>query len=47
MFTYSVTYNRTGYPELLKIAFKVVDGDPEVEVFALCSSTLHKSAAKA
>ena len=40
-------YNRTAYPELLKIVSKVVDGTPRVETFELASSTLHKLAAKA
>ena len=38
-------YNRTGYPEVLKIAAKFVDGTPKVETFELSSSTLHKLAA--
>ena len=41
------TWNRTGYPELLGIVAKVVEGTPTVETFVLCSSTLHKLAAKA
>jgi len=41
------TYNRTAYPELLKILAKVVDGTPKVEIFELANSTLHKLAAKA
>lgn len=40
-------YNRAGYPELLKIVEKVVDGTPRVETFELTTSTLHKLAAKA
>jgi heme-degrading monooxygenase HmoA len=40
-------YNRTGYPELLKIVEKVVDGTPKVETFELFNSTIHKLAAKA
>jgi hypothetical protein len=40
-------YNRTGYPEILKIVAKVVDGTPKVETFELSNSTLHKLAAKA
>ncbi|HWO02324.1 MAG TPA: hypothetical protein VNS63_23970 [Blastocatellia bacterium] len=39
-------YNRAGYPEILKILAKVVDGTPKVETFELSSSTLHKLAAK-
>jgi heme-degrading monooxygenase HmoA len=41
------TYNRTGYPEVLKIVSKFVEGTPKVENFELLSSTLHKLAAKA
>ena len=40
-------YNRTGYPEILKIVEKVVDGTPKVENFELSTSTLHKLAARA
>jgi len=40
-------YTRTGYPELLKLVAKVVDGTPRVETFELATSTLHKLAAKA
>lgn len=40
-------YNRTGYPEILKIVEKVVDGTPKVETFELSNSTFHKLAAKA
>ena len=40
-------YNRAGYPEILKIVSKVVDGTPRVETFELSTSTLHKLAAKA
>ena len=41
------TYNTTGYPELLKIVAKIVEGTPRVETFELGTSTLHKLAAKA
>jgi heme-degrading monooxygenase HmoA len=41
------TYNQTGYPQLLKIVAKVVEGTPKVETFELSTSTLHKLAAKA
>ena len=41
------TYNRAGYPELLKLVAKVVEGTPKVETFELSTSTLHKLAAKA
>jgi heme-degrading monooxygenase HmoA len=40
-------YNRTGYPEILKIVSKVIDGTPKVENFELSTSTLHKLAARA
>jgi heme-degrading monooxygenase HmoA len=41
------TYNRTGYPEVLKIVSKFVEGTPKVETLELLTSTLHKLAAKA
>ena len=41
------TYNRTGYPEVLKFVSKFVEGTPKVETFELLTSTLHKLAAKA
>jgi hypothetical protein len=41
------TYNQNGYPELLKIVAKIIDGNPRVETFVLATSTLHKLAAKA
>ena len=40
-------YNRNGYPEVLKILSKLVEGTPRVETFVLSNSTLHKLAAKA
>jgi heme-degrading monooxygenase HmoA len=40
-------YNRTGYPEVLKIVSKFVEGTPKVETLELLTSTLHKLAAKA
>ena len=40
-------YTRDGYPEILKIVSKVVEGTPKVETFELSISTLHKLAAKA
>ena len=39
-------YNSTGYPEILKIVSKVVEGTPKVETFELANSTFHKLAAK-
>ena len=41
------TYDRTVYPEVLKMVSKFVDGTPKVENFELVSSTIHKFAAKA
>jgi len=41
------TYSTAGYPELLKIISKIVEGTPRVETFDLATSTLHKLAAKA
>ena len=35
-------YSRAGYPEILKIVEKVVEGTPKVEMFELSNSTLHK-----
>ena len=40
-------YNSAGYPELLKIVARVVEGTPRVETFELATSTLHKLTAKA
>lgn len=39
-------YDRTAYPEVLKILSKVVEGTPKVETFELSNSTFHKLAAK-
>jgi hypothetical protein len=41
------TYNRTGYPELLKLVSTVCEGTPKVENFEVLTSTMHKLAAKA
>jgi hypothetical protein len=38
-------YNKSGYPEMLKILAKVSDGTPQVRVFDVANSTLHKIAA--
>ena len=40
-------YSRTGYPEVMKIVEKFLDGTPKVENFVLSNSTPHKLAAKA
>jgi hypothetical protein len=39
-------YNRTAYPEVLKIMSKVAEGTPNVNTFELSNSTFHKVAAK-
>ena len=41
------SYERTAYPEILKIIATVVEGTPKVETLVLATSTLHKLAAKA
>jgi len=41
------TYERTAYPEVLKIIATVVEGTPKVETLVLATSTLHKLAATA
>jgi hypothetical protein len=38
-------YNGTGYPEVLQILNRFLDGTPKVRVSAVISSTLHKTAA--
>jgi len=40
-------YNTAGYPEVLKILNKVLDGTPKVQVSDVISSTIHKPAAVA
>src|ERR1700674_2678960 len=40
-------YNTTGYPEVLKSLYKVLDGTPKVGVSDVISSTLHKIAVAA
>jgi hypothetical protein len=40
-------YNREKYPEILKTLSKVVEGNPEVELFEVANSTSHQIAAKA
>jgi hypothetical protein len=44
---YAETYNTAGYPEVLKILDKVLDGTPKVQVSDVISSTIHKPAAVA
>ena len=40
-------YKTAGYPEVLKILDKVLDGPPKVQVSDVISSTIHKPAAMA
>ncbi|MGB9072549.1 MAG: hypothetical protein WCC22_07735 [Terriglobales bacterium] len=40
-------YDTAGYPEVLKILDKVLDGTPKVQVSDVISSTIHKPAAVA
>jgi hypothetical protein len=40
-------YARTGYPEVLKILHKFVEGIPKVQVYEVANSTFHKLAATA
>jgi len=44
---YAEAYNSAGYPEVLKILDKVLDGTPKVQVSDVISSTIHKPAAMA
>ena len=44
---YAEAYNTAGYPEVLKILDKVLDGTPKVQVSDVISSTVHKPAAVA
>jgi len=44
---YAEAYNTAGYPEVLKILDKVLDGTPKVQVSDVISSTIHKPAAVA
>ena len=39
-------YNRTTYPEVLKILAKVVVGTPQVQISEVCNSTFHKIGAR-
>ncbi|HKR30422.1 MAG TPA: hypothetical protein VJT08_08090 [Terriglobales bacterium] len=38
-------YNKSAYPEMLKILGNVTDGPPQVRVFDVTNSTFHKIAA--
>jgi hypothetical protein len=44
---YAEAYNTAGYPEVLKILDKVLDGTPKVQVSDVISSTVHKPVAVA
>ena len=44
---YAEAYNTAGYPEVLKILDKVLDGNPKVRVSDVLSSTIHTPAAMA
>jgi hypothetical protein len=44
---YAEAYNAAGYPEVLKILDKVLDGTPKVQVSDVISSTIHQPAAVA
>jgi hypothetical protein len=44
---YAEAYKTAGYPEVLKILNKVLDGTPKVQVSDVISSTIHKPAAVA
>jgi len=40
-------YSRAGYPEVLKVLGKVVEGTPELLTYEVCSSTIPKITAHA
>jgi hypothetical protein len=44
---YVEAYNTAGYPEVLKMLDKVLDGTPKVQVSDVISSTIHEPAAVA
>jgi hypothetical protein len=44
---YAEAYNTAGYPEVLKILDKVLDGTPKVQVSDVISSTIQKPSAVA
>jgi hypothetical protein len=44
---YAEAHNTAGYPEVLKMLDKVLDGTPKVQVSDVISSTIHKPAAVA
>ena len=40
-------YNRAGYPEVLKVLAKVVEGTPELQTYEVCNSTIKQIVARA
>ena len=44
---YAEAYNTAGYPAVLKMLGKVLDGTPKVQVTDVISSTIHRPAAVA
>jgi len=40
-------YNRAGYPEVLKALGKIVEGTPQLQIYEVSNSTVHKIAARA
>jgi len=44
---YAEAYNTAGYPEVLKMLDKVLEGTPKVQVSDVISSTIHEPAAVA
>ena len=44
---YAEAYKTAGYPDVLKVLDKVLDGNPKVQVSDVISSTIHKPAAVA
>jgi hypothetical protein len=39
-------YNRAGYPEVLKVLAKVVEGTPQLQGYEVSNSTMHKIPAR-
>jgi heme-degrading monooxygenase HmoA len=40
-------YNRAGYPEVLKVLAKVVEGTPQLQTYEVCNSTIQQIVARA
>jgi heme-degrading monooxygenase HmoA len=40
-------YNRAGYPEVLKVLARVVEGTPELQTCEVCNSTIQQIVARA